>query len=1174
MRGARLLALLVGLFAVIALGAVPLASALKNSDLYASRVRDALVEGVRSSLGCELELGDVSGNPIRGYEMRGIRLSTPSGGVVLEAEEGSLHLSIPDLMRGEPRLSVVRLGRGRGDLDLMRSLTPRGPRKERLPFDEVRVKDLVLTSSGESLEVNSARVRLPEGGYLFALSGGLSGLEVNLKGEVHRAPSGGGVWRLDLAASLGDGKISISGVAGDRVDLAGRVTSLWIDDLRRVRPFLPASVSLPKGIQGRVTASFNLRGSGEALAGEGEGNVRDLQVAGYLVEEAKGAWSADGRAVTFRVTAGRVNGAAVSGVVLVPLRTGGVSLDLKLEGVSADRWRGNLPWLEDIQGDRISADVRLALGASPSGTVRARAQQMTAGGEELEGLDITAKVSPKGADLSGACLWTGARLAFSGQASSAGLSLSGTFSGLDLARLGDRMPDARGLKPRGGVSGRFYLQVPRSGAPVVRVLPSGGAVTLEGSRGTMTLGGLGGELVISRGGVSLRSLSFLYRGGRFTLDGSVPSGDGGVRVKGRVTALPASALAEGARGSLSGTFSATGPVSSPSIEFSLSSHELSTGSASIGGFSASGVLREGRLGNLVVKGNFMGIPLSMSGGGSLDDLTLSGSLVDVSVVPLLSAAKAEVPISGRVSGKLSARLRPGGSSLSIGVSGGRLEAYGLPLTGLSGTVASDGAYWRVTNLSGSILGGRVSAGGAGGPKGADLTVALVDLNLEAPDSPLKGLASGRFHGEAKVSGPMDAATVSLAGNVKGARMGGISLGDLSVAVQGSGGDLNVSSIRGQVGEGVLEATGNISLRGGSPRVRLSIQGKGLDVSKALSMLRFGGVPLSGRGDVEAQVAYRDGLMVKGAVTFSPLVVRGLRMDRLRLPFIYGDGYLTVESGSGSAYGGTVEIQFSREMKSTRYGGNLTVKGFQLGSAWGDMFPDVKFKGDGSGDLALSLQGDLNRTSTRRGRGKLSLRDGKFSGFDPSVASAMGADSVKYRDLSVSYELDGVDLVILPGSRISSPPGDKLYRYMMFDGTVRGNGELNISCYGNLNSRGLNALSGVIGGIVSSGLDTGRLLRGILGGAVSGWASGQFRDVSFKVVGAVDKPTVSSLKVYSPSRPTEQGPAGGGAGKDERRFDLKIEVPSDGGGDQVGGQLQEQILDNLFNLLTPQGTNGN
>jgi hypothetical protein len=160
-------------------------------------------------------------------------------------------------------------------------------------------------------------------------------------------------------------------------------------------------------------------------------------------------------------------------------------------------------------------------------------------------------------------------------------------------------------------------------------------------------------------------------------------------------------------------------------------------------------------------------------------------------------------------------------------------------------------------------------------------------------------------------------------------------------------------------------------------------------------------------------------------------------------------------------------------------------------------------------------------------------------------------------------MDGVSVYIMPGSHMTAPAGDPLYRYVNIDGSVFYTKRLELHGMAEVNLQVLNAFVGAVKGVATGGASIQEALQGLLGGMIPGSSTGDFREVTFDVAGTLDSPKLMSLQVQR--KPTDEQPAE--TTEDEQQ--LKLDIPVGSGAesdDSTGDQLKKQILQQIFKSI--------
>ena len=127
-------------------------------------VRNLAVRGAKSTLGADLYIGSMSGNPVVGYRARDIVL-TQDGLPVLSASELTFRQDIPSIL--QRRIFIRRLDIRGGDVDLDRlaEILP-DIQKDRdrldIPLDTVTLGDCIVRTRSGQLDLHRANLRISD----------------------------------------------------------------------------------------------------------------------------------------------------------------------------------------------------------------------------------------------------------------------------------------------------------------------------------------------------------------------------------------------------------------------------------------------------------------------------------------------------------------------------------------------------------------------------------------------------------------------------------------------------------------------------------------------------------------------------------------------------------------------------------------------------------------------------------------------------------------------------------------------------------------------------------------------------------------------------------------------------------------------------------------------------
>ena len=401
-------------------------------------------------------------------------------------------------------------------------------------------------------------------------------------------------------------------------------------------------------------------------------------------------------------------------------------------------------------------------------------------------------------------------------------------------------------------------------------------------------------------------------------------------------------------------------------------------------------------------------------------------------------------------------------------------------------------------------------------------------------------------------------------------------------VTGNKDRIDISNISTTVGRGNIDAGGSINMAQ-NWETHLKATGANVDIRSLTAALDD-----EMRGEITGALDFNfegagpiANFRGNGHASVPDLSVFGLKMADVKVDVSVADGFVIVEDSSANAYGGNLTAQVARDINRSSWEGRIDVTSVDMGPLFHDLLPDSEGSITGKTNLSMNFHGDSRRTSLQDSSGTLEMFDGEVSGFEgaKAVSDMVGGRPLRFRSAHVAFSLDRHTIHIIPGSRISAPPEDPVYRYVTLDGSITTQPEINMSFMGNVNIRALNALiaglQGVLAATVESGElgDTSDLLRNFLGNTITGFSRNEFHDVSLHLAGTPGDVRFSDITVESPVRANAlpaalRNPDGY---REDRGIRLRVEIPVGPGSTgsangAVSDQLSSQILDQLIRGL--------
>lgn len=1124
---------------------------------------------LEKALGVELTIDNLKGNPLRGFWAQSVALAR-DGEVIAQGDRVELHLSLRSLLAGDPALSLLRLKGLTFDLACLDGQNTGGCPTLPRGLRHLELIDSELVLGGE--RVHLARAVVENRGPQATFDGEGRFRDLPFRAQLKLLFADGGLSLDRSSLTVGESRLEGQGQVLPALDLDLKAFPLDFDTLSGLLPQLAKA-----GVKGRPDVTARVTGPPERPAMTGSFHLLKGEAIAIALENFRSSWSWQKGRLDFTGIATTANGSPVAGDLGLIFRESlELDLDLKGENLSIERWQRAFPWLSFAEGtlETLTVDLEGPTGAL-RGSVRFDGASARIAGQEGRGLRADLDLDGAGSiAVDGGGLWASSPVDVTGtvlldEATTLDLRFTSKALALNLLRTHFGWLDP--LLPEGNLAGTFVIEGPSS-SPAYR-----GQIRSDRIRIRRTLLEDFEALFTLRGDQALiEKASGRWQGASLSASGSLYSISSGEKttlaVTGTVKGLSLSALPLNGfdlRGRAEGTWRAEGPLSAPRLVTDLTVKEMAFAGLPGGTFAVKAGYDGQNLTLQSFRGPLLDGEISGSGRVGLGEkptIKLVGDFAAMALTEkILGGTLPEGTVTSRLSGGYLLEGPLDSPALLLNVREGKGTAWDVPVASVQGRVSLDSKGFRIEKALLSLLGGQAAVSGS--VRDEDRFSLKADLeSLDLTTFPGRdGLAftlGGSLSGSLLLTGDDGKRGFRADLAVPRLKVGDFSLTDVTAQATGDEERLEIRGARGLIGTSPVEAQGSFAL---APlRGTFSLAGKELDLAvfaSAADPARTGGLF---NLNVDGQIG-PDSFSGTGALTSPSLRLSGLRVDDFQAPFIVQDRYLTIEDGRGSFYGGTIRTQWSLGIDETLWGGNLSVKGFDLARALADGF-DLEGSLSGTTDLDLRLSGTYGRAMLLDGQGSLSIVDGQVEGF--SALSKVGGP-LPYRSLNINYVIDGRTLYLLPGSRAAAPSGNSLYRYLSFDGSLTPGKEIDLNGYGELNLQSFGALIGAISKLAAAETPQG-LAQGFLSGLLGGVTGRDFREISFALAGDWEAPVLKDVKVHqAPARATPI-PEGARDPKDRgdgKQFSFRLEFPTGEGAEkadsEMGSQITQQILDQIL-----------
>jgi len=1162
-----------------------------GTDLFKTSLNDSL----RDLPGWSLEAGRFSGNPVTGFTAWDVRLSFEND-EILRADSLTVSLSLLSLLRGSSGIDRISLKNGFVAAEPLfaaagKTELPSAPGGKPLDLPVVIVSPSEVSTPLGKLKLDLLRLTPGQGTVTLEARGNFLGTPVELGGSLAEDEK---IFLTNGYLKAGSTAASLSGEMYPEFFLEGNVENL---DLEKAGSLLSVPFSMKGTVASTITASrpggkLLLSGEGEIL----EGDIWDL------LTEGRFHWSADGEKATLSPAGGTVFSSPVEGslsVFFAPVPVAEIKLGLK--NADFKEWTRFFSWLSfgrgvisslrvDLEGpfDRLGGTVAFA---SPKAVLEGFPVTELKGGLDLTGGNLI--------DLRATGKWLGSSFSASGKVAVDENERTETALEIRSDRFDLKSSGAvyvPGFELSGTGTGKLSLKYPFEGEMTLSGDLSAPKLTVLGTPAE----NLSAVFTGTADGLNVSSVSLSVPGGGTVsgkgtlsgLSGDAPamafSGEGKNIRWAFIESLASSSKPLDASGTADLKWSARSPLAAPVVEFDLRGRDTPL----------SKILP---LRGAVLKGRFSGGELSLSeaaaslwGGkvqfsGKISSLAHSPSLNFRGAFSGLALRQAAADLgtspssaSGTVGGEFSLSGKASSPSLSLSLNGPELSAGGLSVRSLAAQAEGTLSSLRLTSFSARVLDAPVTAEGTLELK----QKGKISLSASSRELDLRKL-SGAFFPDVSLGGTA-AAKVSLSGTIGGKlsavfsgtspliTFSGLLMEKAAFSLKPDGKGAYALAAEGALGKSILAVEGKMAFTPRGTEITLK-NSKKIDLGATAAGLSAQSAGMvSGEADFTARGLLNEkGSAWEGHIRSSSLGFYRTDVTAVDIPFSWKDGRITIRDGKAQYHGGPAAVSGMVDPATMRWEGNLTVKGMDLGSAT-ERILGGKGSVTGKADLTARASGTGGMVGMVFGSGQLSAKDGTVSGFD-ALKTVSDTGAVKFSSVLASFNLDGRNIFLLPGSRVSAPVGDNVYRYFSASGSLGWNDSpLDLKCVGDINVRALNAFLGALQGIIAvdgNPLTDPAFLQKFLSGLLGGMSVRDFRETSFNLRGTWDAPVLTDLKVTSPAAPASI-PRPNGSGKNETTIKITVEIPTGEGKDtstSTEDQVKKQLLENIMKQIIRPGT---
>ena len=1193
---------------------------LTQVDFLGEMVLSRLNTAVQKELNVTLKTDSLSGNPFVGFRTGTVHL-VRGGKQLLTAEEIGINLSLMSLLKNSPRLSLMEINGLKSDYDSLNSLLPKKAKASKttdIPIDKIELSKWDVNSKWGHAQIIKGTVKL-NGSEWFKVnvSGTLKKKVFSAAGIIKKEK---GSWIFDdFSASLEKGTANISGAVYPSLDLKFSTKNL---DLYQTAELIPNISTY--GVSGHLSASGTLKGQGGEMSAIGHGTLSEAVIQGIPLSGIDAKWAYDKGLIDVELGEGKVFRSLLKGKFVLDTREEVHTLTLKLSAkdLRFSDWTDKFG--EDVRkrslflSGRITsleADINGPLNALV-GTVEIAPSDISYNNMKFIGLagKATFDGSPSGTvDFS--AMHNGQKVALAGKCSFAENTMTDlklTANEMSLHELGSSVPMLKKYKLNGifktsaslrGLTGAWKVQAELS-SPQVFIDKIGNVKNIKAKA----------EYSIKEGTLAVPSAAAVWNGADLTASGraAVNGSDTLLAFSGKAANLKTTHLYNlvpffktmTVEANVFGSWTLKGTAADPLLEANVRTAGGRFMDMRIDKFASDITYKTGKLTlapmNISAYDGraYLKCDVNLPSASADAAWALSGKLQGVDLTALNGLLRKREDMDGKCNIDLTAGDKGSGIAWKAAVTDSDLRWTTFKANDVSGTVSGTTKEIRLEGLKvnflrgENIVNGTITLAEKGKPANeAALNLSVSSKNINIYEALRKYLPSvrgiqGLIKSEVSVSGTSVNPSFTGKGTLTPLRYRGFLLPVVDVDFNGNMSEIRIARAEAKLSGGKIFGSAKMLKKEG--RWHSSMDAKGI----AVDIRQFGAyLPEKFRAGLGGLVKFNlrasgstGDFEGKGTFSSSKMKFMGITLKNVNAPFFISDGYAFMEDVKAEMNGGTLKGGAAIDMNKSFWGGNITALSIDISPTIKQAFPTLKGDITGTGDLKIRGEGETGRLSTIKGSGVVFMNNGEISQFE-AVETAKKFTSgkpLRFKAIKATFTYDGGYLTILPGSQATAPDGDPVYRYVMLDGMVTPKRDLSMFAMGKVNIRALNALLGAMQGVLNTGativdgaVDTSAILRGVLGGVLSGFTKSDFSFITMNIGGTIDSPTFSNIKVDKAGRKSTGSnviPKSAGDPKDNEldgntTIKLKFEIPVGPGSsktpDNVKGQVLEQTLENIL-----------